>query len=259
MISGSVIGVLKEGECVALVSPKTLHYYNTNNEIISSRMIALSRKLGDVKSVVCDPFGHYILFIETAKVYILYLDIHLCSSQDCFDKAVYDVECILFALLIIRELKLDHSNSSVIYVQCHPRIPDCFYVLLNDGSLLQYNPFIQKKATSDVSLLLSQHPAVHPLSFSFGCENGNDQFALYISYSNGMIGMINHLPVSGYSLSKESFSKLYRNSNQSTREWLNTWSVGECMYQESCPVSEIVIVNHNEKRENVSSSELIMY
>lgn len=96
MISGGVIGVLKEGECFALVSPKTLHYYNTNNEFVSSRMISLSKKLENVKSVVCDPFGHYILFIETAKVHILYLDINLCSSQDCFDKAVYDVECILF-------------------------------------------------------------------------------------------------------------------------------------------------------------------
>lgn len=96
MISGGVIGVLKEGECFALVSPKTLHYYNTNNEFISSRMISLSKDLRDVKSVVCDPFGHYILFVETVKVYILYLDINLCSSQDSFDKAVYDVEWILF-------------------------------------------------------------------------------------------------------------------------------------------------------------------
>lgn len=157
-------------------------------------------------------------------------------------------------------MKLWHSNCHVVYVQCHPRIPDCFFVLLSDGSFLQYNPFAQKSASSEVSLLLSQYPDACPVSFSFGCENGNDQFSLYISYSNGMIGMINPLPIIGYSLSKESFSKLYRNSNQSTRNWLNTWSIGEhAHYQVLSSVSGIIIVNQNDKRETVSSSELIMY
>ena len=72
--------------------------------------------------------------------------------------------------------------------------------------------------------MLSDYPAIAPLSFSFGCNNGGDQFALYISYENGFVGLMNPLPLEGYSLSKQDLSSLWKDCTLSLRNWLSTWS-----------------------------------
>lgn len=145
-------------------------------------------------------------------------------------------------------------------VKCHPRLPNCFFVLLRDGTFLHYNPFTQKKPLREVSFSLSGFPSVLPISFSFGCKKDCDQFALYISYSNGFIGLLNPLPIEGYSLSKEEFSSLWKESPQAIRDWLGTWNIGDRMnYQPSAKSSDIIILNREISSTSIESSEITVY
>ena len=87
-----LVDAISQNECLALISPNIAHYFYINDDIIEPKTIKLSQSLENVKRVLSDPFGQYVLFLKEAAIYILYLECSLCSTLRKFGKSKYDVK-----------------------------------------------------------------------------------------------------------------------------------------------------------------------
>ena len=213
--------------------------------------------------VLCDPFGQYILFVGEEKVYIVYLEAKLFQSLSGIDNAALSVEFCLLNNLINREIGITEKSKSIVCVKCHPRLSSCFCILLDDGTFLQYDPYIQRKPIGKTSLTLTEYPSVAPLSFSFGCNKGSDQFALYITYENGLVGLINPLPLEGYSLSKLELASLWKDCPLPLRNWLNGWnetnSGNYSPSTDTCTTPITILSSENQLTEKAQTADLFVY
>lgn len=90
----SLLGMLGNGDCVALVSPNTLQYYTINGASIQSNPLPLSKNLEAIKSLVCDPFGQYIILYGVSSVFIVYLNVGLVKNSVSLVQSVYEVEYV---------------------------------------------------------------------------------------------------------------------------------------------------------------------
>ena len=93
-------------------------------------------------------------------------------------------------------------------------------VVFCNGSLLSFSPLSSAEPISQTSVSI---PEACPLSVCFGSGIGSDQFALYVLYSTGDVGIEMPFCIEGYQLPLKAYASLIEEGHTELNEWLYSW------------------------------------
>ena len=123
-------------------------------------------------------------------------------------------------MLISRCLSTGEIQSPIACVHCHPRLSNYMIVVFCNGSLLSFSPLSSAEPISQTSVSI---PEACPLSVCFGSGIGSDQFALYVLYSTGDVGIEMPFCIEGYQLPLKAYASLIEEGHTELNEWLYSW------------------------------------
>ena len=123
-------------------------------------------------------------------------------------------------MFISRCLSTGEIQSPIACVHCHPRLSNYMIVVFCNGSLLSFSPLSSTEPISQTSVSI---PEACPLSVCFGSGIGSDQFALYVLYSTGDVGIEMPFYIEGYQLPMKAYASLIEEGHTELNEWLYSW------------------------------------
>ena len=140
-----------------------------------------------------------------------------------------------------RCLSTGDIQSPIACIHCHPRISNFLVVAFTDGTLLSFSPLSSTEPISQTSLSI---PEACPLSICFGSGVGSDQFALYVLYSTGDIGIVFPFAIEGYQLPIKAYASLIKEGHNELNEWLYSWEQcnEKCMRSVLCRKADMPFV-----------------